>query len=59
MVDTTHIKDIVERAMENAKAAGFDRSTQLEHALRALQQAAPEVSEKDARTALRRVVRSE
>ena len=59
MMETTHIKSIVDKAMENAKAAGFGRTAQLEHALRALQQAAPDVSEEEARTALRRVLRHE
>jgi hypothetical protein len=57
MMDPTKIRDIVEKALGNAKAAGFGRTEQIEHAVRALRQVDPQVSEEDAITAVRRIMR--
>ena len=59
MMDPTKIRDIVEKAVDNAKAAGYGRTEQIEHAVRALRQIDPHVSEQDAITAVRRVLRHE
>ena len=57
MPDPKVIKSIIEKSLHNAEAAGFGRTEQLEHALRALHQVMPEVGEEEARTAIRRVAR--
>ena len=57
MPDPKVMKAIIEKSLSNAEAAGFGRTEQLEHALRALHQAMPEVGEEEARTAIRRVAR--
>lgn len=57
MVDTAHIRGIIEKALENARAADLDVPQQIEHAVRALLQMHPELSQQDAITAVRRVMR--
>ena len=57
MKDPAKVKELVERALSNAKAAGFGRTEQIEHAVRALRAADPMVSNEDAITAVRRILR--
>ena len=53
----THQPLSTHKIFGNAKAAGFGRTEQIEHAVRALRQVDPQVSEEDAITAVRRIMR--
>ena len=57
MMDPTKIRVVVEKAVTNAVAAGFGRTEQIEHAVRALREMDPGLSEGNAITAVRRVLR--
>ena len=57
MPKTHEIRAIVEKALENARAAGFGATRQTEHAVRTLMQLHPEMSEQDAVKAVLRVER--
>ena len=57
MPDTHETRRIIEKALENARAAGFGVTAQTEHAVRALMQVRPEMSEPDAVKAVLRVER--
>lgn len=57
MTDTFEVRQIVEKALANAEKAGLDVSKQTEHAVRALLQMRPEMTEPDAIQAVRRVQR--
>ena len=57
MTDTHQIRQIVEKALDNARKAGLGATAQTEHAVRALLQLRPEMSEADAIKAVLRVER--
>lgn len=57
MVDTYEVRRIVETALSNAAKAGLGVTEQTEHAVRALLQLRPELSEDQAIQAVRRVQR--
>lgn len=57
MSDTHDIRRIIERALENAKKAELGVTQQSEHAVRAVLQMHPELSEQEAVQAVQRVMR--
>jgi hypothetical protein len=57
MVDTAHVRQVIEIALANAREANMSVIEQLQHASRSVMQAHPELSEEDAMTAVRRVMR--
>jgi hypothetical protein len=57
MMDPAKIKGVVEKAVGSAEAAGFGRTEQIEHAVRVLREMEPTLSEENAITAVRRVMR--
>ena len=57
MTDTSDIRRVIEQALANARKAELGATGQTEHAVRALLQMHPELSEQEAVTAVRRVLR--
>ncbi len=57
MTDTSDVRRIVEKALANAKEAGLDVTKQSEHAMRALLQMHPELTDEKARQAVLRILR--
>ena len=57
MMDTHQTRQIVEKALANAQKAGLGATAQTEHAVRALLQLRPEMSETDAIKAVLRIER--
>ncbi len=57
MVDTAHVRQVIETALANAREANLGIMEQMQHASRSVMQAHPELSEEDAVTAVRRVMR--
>ena len=55
MSDTVHIKEVVQKAIDNAAKAGLGFSEQNEHALRALHAAHPELGEAEILQAISRI----
>lgn len=57
MAKTYEVREIVEKALANAEAAGLGATQKTEHAVRALLQLRPEMTEDDAVKAVLRVER--
>ena len=57
MSDTVHIKEVVQKAIDNAAKAGLGFTEQNDHAVRALHAAHPELSEADVVQAVSRIRR--
>lgn len=55
MTDTLELKRIVNKALNNARAAGFSFAQQIEHAVRSVRQIHPEIDTSDAVTAVLRI----
>ena len=52
MVDHVRLREVIEKALANARDAGFSVSQQIEHCVRAVLQVFPEMKEEDAVTAV-------
>lgn len=57
MVDTAHVRQVIEKALANAREANMGVTEQIQHAARSVMQVHPELSQEDAVTAVRRVMR--
>ncbi|MDH3472763.1 MAG: hypothetical protein OEM59_03635 [Rhodospirillales bacterium] len=57
MTDTEDIRRVIEKALENARAAELGVTKQTEHAVRAVLQMHPELTESEAVRAVQRVMR--
>jgi hypothetical protein len=57
MVDTAHVRQVIEIALANAREANMGVTEQIQHAARSVMQVHPELSQEDAVTAVRRVMR--
>ena len=57
MTDTSDIRRVIEKALANAQEAELGVTKQTEHAVRAVLQMHPEISEEEAVRAVRRVRR--
>ena len=57
MVDTAHVRQVIEKALANAREANLGVIEQMQHASRSVMQMHPELSEQDAVIAVRRVMR--
>lgn len=57
MTETFEVRQIIEKALANAEKAGLDVSKQTEHAVRAVLQVRPEMTEDQAIEAVRRIQR--
>ena len=55
MMDTFELNRIVNKALNNARAAGFSVTKQIEHAVRSVRQVHPEIDTSDAVTAVLRI----
>ena len=55
MTETLELKSIINKALNNARAAGFGFAQQIEHAVRSVRQVHPEIDESDAVTAVLRI----
>jgi hypothetical protein len=57
MVDTAHVRQVIEKALTNAREAKLGIIEQMQHAARSVMQMHPELSQEDAVTAVRRIMR--
>ena len=57
MTDTSDIRRVIEQALANARKAELGATGQTEHAVRAILQMHPELSEQEAVQAVQRVMR--
>ena len=57
MVNTAHVRQVIEKALTNAREAKLGVTEQIQHAARSVMQMHPELSQQDAVTAVRRVMR--
>ena len=57
MVDTAHVRQVIEKALEHAREADLGVTEQMEHAVRSVMQMHPELKQQDAVQAVRRVMR--